>query len=252
MKSSETNESQETTRPRRWARRRDARPGEIVEAALACFNERGFAATKLDDVARRAGVTKGTVYLYFASKEELLKAAVRQSLLPRIDHLLAGTTDEQGDPAETIRRLLVTIVEEVLPTPAGTIPKLIISEAQNFPELARFYHDEVISRVRAHLTAVIRRGMAAGRFRPVDPELIFFSLISPMLVAALWRQSFEPYDPHPLDVSAMIASHLDLIFHGLLSRADDPPGFESVPGCAARGADSGDGPVPPGLKAGLP
>lgn len=223
-----------------------------MEAALACFNERGFAATKLNDVAKRAGVTKGTVYLYFASKEDLFKAAVRESLLPRIDHLLAGATAGLDDPAETIRRVLLTFVEEVLPTPAGIIPKLIISEAQNFPELARFYHDEVISRVRSLLTDVIRRGVAAGRFRPVDPELVFFSLVSPMLIAALWRQSFEPYDTHPLDVSAMIGSHLDLMFRGLDPGADDPPVSKSRPGRAARGAGPGDGPTPPGLKAGLP
>lgn len=209
------------TRSKRWERRREARPGEIVEAALDCFNERGFSATKLDDVAKRAGVTKGTVYLYFASKEDLFKAAVRESLLPRIDHVLAGATAGPDDPAETIRRVLLTFVEEVLPTPAGIIPKLIISEAKNFPEIARYYFDEVICRVRKLLTGLIRGGIAAGDFRPVDPDLIFFSLVSPMLIAALWRQSLEPFDKHPLDVRALVGMHLDLLFRGLAPGTDD-------------------------------
>lgn len=229
MESHQTIKSKDASPPRRWTRRRDARPGEIVEAALACFNERGFAATKLDDVARRAGVTKGTVYLYFANKEELFKAVVREALLPQIDHLLGGTAAGQDDPAEAIRRVILTFVQEVLPTPAGVIPKLIISEARNFPELARFYHDEVLSRVRSRLTEVIRRGIATGRFRPVDPESAFFSLVSPMLVAMLWRQTFEPFDPHPLDVWAMIGTHLDIVFHGLISNAGDSLTSEASP-----------------------
>lgn len=252
MGSSRTIESRDAARPKRWERRRDARPGEIVEAALACFNERGFAATKLDDVAKRAGVTKGTVYLYFAGKEDLFKAAVRQSLMPRIDHLLAESAAEPDDPARTIRRFMLTFVEEVLPTPAGIIPRLIISEAKNFPELARFYHDEVISRVRSILTDLVRRGVAAGQFRAVDPNLVFFSIVSPMLIAALWRQTFEPHEAHPLDVSAMIESHLDLMFRGLDPSADVPPVSRSRRDGAARGAGPGNGPVSPDRKTRLP
>jgi len=247
MGSSNINETQDPTRPKRWERRRDARPGEIVEAALACFNERGFAATKLDDIAKRAGVTKGTVYLYFTSKEDLFKAAVRESLLPRIEQLRGRVAVAPEDPVETIRQVMLKFVEEVLLTPAGIIPKLIISEAHNFPELARFYHEEVISRVRSLLTDVIRRGVAAGRFRPVDPEQVFFSLVSPMLIAALWRQSFEPYDTHPLDVSALVGSHLDLMFRGLDPGADRPPvsGMDLGPKACAAGRKQ----VSPGRKA---
>jgi AcrR family transcriptional regulator len=252
VKPSKTTNSQDATGAKRWVRRREARPGEIVEAALACFNERGFAATKLDDVAKRAGVTKGTLYLYFASKEDLFKAAVRESLLPRIVQLLGGMTGELEDPAKTIRRFMLSFVQEVLPTPAGIIPKLIISEAHNFPELARFYHDEVIKRVRSLLTDLIRRGVEEGRFRPVDPELVFFSLVSPMMIAALWRQTFEAYDTHPLDASAMISSHLDLIFRGLAPDEGDPPSSKTRPGGTARAAGPEAGPVPAGRKARQP
>src|SRR5580700_10894247 len=121
----------------RWRRRKDARPGEIVAASLACFAERGFAATRLEDVARRAGVTKGTLYLYFPNKEELFEAVVRQALVPNIERGEA-LLDEAGEPAALLLERLMRSWAELALSPAGAIPKIIISEAGNFPELARF------------------------------------------------------------------------------------------------------------------
>ncbi len=212
---------------KRWARLKEARPAEIVAAALDCFAARGFAATRLDDVAARAGVTKGTVYLYFPNKEELFKAVVRQSLLPHLERAMGELARVAEDPAERIRRVLGFFARELLNSPIGVIPKLIITEAGNFPELARFYLHEVINRGRALLAETIRQGVERGRFRPVDPDHAFFSVVAPLVLAALWQRSLGPYDNRPLDGEAMIRDHVELILRGL---APDPP----APGQEAR------------------
>src|SRR5690348_7307526 len=122
----------------RWRRRKEARPAEILEAALGFFKERGFAATRLEDVAARAGVTKGTIYLYYPSKEELFKAVVRGELLPNIERMETALS-EPGPAAALLERLFTIWARDFAPSPASVIPKLVISEAGNFPELARFY-----------------------------------------------------------------------------------------------------------------
>jgi AcrR family transcriptional regulator len=200
---------------KRWARRKEARPGELIAAALACFAERGFAATRLDDVAARAGVTKGTVYLYFSNKEGLFKAVVRESLLPNLELAMGGAAAAGGDPAGRIRALVEFMATKVLDSPLGVIPRLIIAEASNFPEIARFYFDEVIRRGRGYVVAAIREGIELGQFRPVDPEHAFFSLVAPVLMTVIWDRSFGLLDDHPLDGLGVIRDHLDLFFRGL-------------------------------------
>src|SRR6201993_4193863 len=129
----------------RWRRRKDARPAEILTAALDCFAERGFAATRLDDVAQRAGVTKGTLYLYFDSKEELFKAVVAQALVPNLERGEA-LISEAAEP-RSAAALLAEMIRgwaELARSPAGAIPKIVVSEAGNFPDLARFYREQVV------------------------------------------------------------------------------------------------------------
>jgi AcrR family transcriptional regulator len=207
---------------KRWTRRKDARPAEIVAAALDCFAERGFAGTRLDDVAARAGVTKGTVYLYFPNKEELFKAVVREALLPHLDRVMGGLEGTLEDPRERIRQVFAFFAREVLGTPLAVIPKLVVAEAGNFPEIARFYLHEVIGRGRAFLADAIRRGVELGHFRPVDPDHAFFSLVAPLLIAALWQNSLGPHDDRTLDGAAMIRQHLDIVFRGLAPEAPAP------------------------------
>src|SRR6266436_4550401 len=142
----------------RWRRRKDARPGEIVAAGLACFAERGFAATRLDAVAKRAGVTKGTLYLYFPNKEELFKAVVRQAIVANIARGEALVA-ESAEPAPVLLERLIRHWAQLIPTPASAIPKLVLAEAGNFPDLARFYLDEVVNRGRALIRGVIRKGI---------------------------------------------------------------------------------------------
>src|SRR5262249_3716977 len=130
-------------RPARWKRRKEARPQEILEAALECFAERGFAATRLDDVAARAGVTHATAYLDYSGQAELFKAVVRGLLRPNLERLEALAA--QGSAAEQLERLL-TPFAAVVSSPVAALPKLVLSEAGNFPDLARFYLDEVAHR----------------------------------------------------------------------------------------------------------
>ena len=202
----------------RWRRRKQARPAEIVEAALEVFAEKGFSAARIDDVAARAGISKGTLYLYFASKEELFKAVVRQALLPnlaRVERMLAA---HPGTAAERIATVIGQIGALLQSTRIGVIPKLVIAEAGNFPELARFYHEEVIRRGLGLLGGEIERGIARGEFRPVDPGDGARLLVAPVLLAAIWKTTFEAHAGAPLDAQAFLATALEVLLRGL--RAD--------------------------------
>ena len=214
---------------KRWMRRKDARPAEIVAAALDCFAERGFAGTRLDDVASRAGVTKGTVYLYFPNKEELFKAVVREALVPHLDRVLGGLEGTPEDPRERIRQAFDFVSGKLLGTPLAVIPKLVIAEAGNFPEIARFYLEEVVGPVRAFLVGTLRRGVELGHFRPVDADHAVYTLLAPLILAALWQNSLGPHDDRPLDGAALIRQHLDIVFRGLAPEVPAPGRTERLP-----------------------
>lgn len=203
----------------RWRRRKQDRPQEIVDAALDVFGERGFAAARLDDVAARAGVSKGTLYLYFPNKEELFKAVVRSAIVPNLEaaeRLLAGA---EGPSFAVLEALLGLMASRILRSKAGAIPKLIVAEAGNFPDLARFYYEEVIRRAFALLSAVLARGVARGEFRPLDIDATVRLIVAPMLMSALWRSTFETLEGRPLDVPALVGAHLDNLRRAL---APDP------------------------------
>ena len=200
--------------PTRWRRRKEARPDEILAAALESFAARGFAATRLEDVAARAGISKGTLYLYFKGKEELFEAVVRATLLPNLARIEALAASFEGPSAILIERLLLTIAG-VVGSQVGAIPKLVIAEAGNFPDLARFYLDEVVRRGLRLIGAILRRGIERGEFRPVDVDHTVFCVIAPMLIAALWKNSLEAHDDAPLDAQAVARAHLDLLLRGL-------------------------------------
>jgi AcrR family transcriptional regulator len=198
----------------RWQRRKEARPAEILAAALACFTERGFAATRLEDVAAKAGVTKGTIYLYYPSKEELFKAVVQGELIPNIERLEAAMS-EMESATEMLERLITHFFQHIIPSPVSVIPKLVLAEAGNFPELARFYRETAVSRALRLVASILRRGIDAGEFREVDVEHVVFSIIGPLLVTVLWKHSLGQHDAEPLDTEAICRAHLDLILHGL-------------------------------------
>jgi len=211
----------------RWRRRKTARPAEILEAALAAFAERGFAATRLEDVAERAGVTKGTLYLYFRNKEDLFKAVVRRELVPNIEMAEAMVAGSRA-PSLVLLEQLVGFFSRVMASPLSAIPKLVLTEASNFPDLARFYLEEVVDRGKALFRRVIERGVAAGEFRPVDAESAVVCVLAPLLLAALWRHSFERPSGRRLDIDALCRAQLDLLRCGLAAKHDDKAGGEGV------------------------
>lgn len=199
----------------RWQRRADARPQELLDAALALFVERGYAATRLEEVALRAGVAKATLYRYYENKLELFKAVVRHSLVAGFDEIAAERSVQEGSAREQLTRLLTAFVQRVAGSRLSGIPKLVIAEAGNFPELARFYHDEVIMRGRALVVGVLARGAAAGEFRPVDADYAWRIVIAPLMLAIIWKHSFESFEPAPLDFGRHLEAHLDLLLNGL-------------------------------------
>jgi AcrR family transcriptional regulator len=199
----------------RWQRRADARPQELLDAALALFVERGFAATRLEEVAARAGVAKATLYRYYENKLELFKAVVRHSLIPGFEEMAARPPDASGCARAQLVRLLGELLRRIVGSQLSGIPKLVIAEAGNFPELAQFYHDEVIRRGRALIVGILTRGIASGEFRQVDAEYAWRIVIAPLLLAVIWKHSFAAFEPEPLDVGRHLEAHLDLLFNGL-------------------------------------
>ena len=199
----------------RWKRRKDARPGEIVAAALEVFGERGFAATKLADVARHAGVTKGTVYLYFDSKEALFKAVVRETIVPVIAQGEALARAFTGSARELVERLVREYWRLVGETALAGIPKLMMAEAATFPELTRFYYDEVVTRGHRLMAGVIERGIKNGEFRPVDVMVAAKLAMSPLIHATVARRAFASCMPEAFNVQQYLDTHIDLYLHGI-------------------------------------
>jgi AcrR family transcriptional regulator len=200
----------------RWTRRKHARPEEITAAALESFVERGYAATRLEDVAARAGISKGTLYLYFANKEELFKAVVREALVARLVEFQGQIGKFQGSSADLLRLVFKTWWERIGSTRISGIPKLILSEARNFPEIARFYVEEVVRPGRETLAAVIRRGIGRGEFRgDVDVEASVHLLAAPMLMITLWKNALEPCCDDRIDPETLLEAHVDMLSRGL-------------------------------------
>jgi AcrR family transcriptional regulator len=201
----------------RWERRKDARPAELLSAALDLFVERGYAATRLDDVAKRAGVSKGTVYLYFPSKEELFKAVVREGLVPLLERGEKMVAEHKGSAAELIRNLVHGWWEGIGMTAYAGLPKLMISECRNFPELGQFYVDEVIIRGHKLVRKAVQLGLDSGEFRATDPEYVTRLVFAPLVLMVVWRHSFDFCGAGELDPDAYIGQHLDILLRGLLA-----------------------------------
>lgn len=206
----------------RWTRRKDARPAELLAAALDLFVDRGFAATRLDDVARRAGVSKGTLYLYFESKEELFKAVIRGGLVPAIERGERMVDEHTGSLAELLEKIILGWWQEVGNSQLGGIPKLMFAEAKNFPELARFYYQEVISRGYRLLGRVLDEGQRRGEFALVETDHATRIVLAPLVFLLLWRHSFDVCDARRIDPETYLRLHMSLILDGLRVRTKVP------------------------------
>ena len=200
-------------------RRKEARPQELLDAALALFVERGFAATRTDEVARRAGVSKGTLYLYYQSKEEIFKAVVRAKLSAGILEGREVAAAFEGSSADLLSLVLRTWWEHVGLGACAGIVKIMMAEAGNFPELAQFYAEEVIAPAQTLLGSVIERGVARGEFRAVPVRETVHVLCSPLLFLSLQQQSFGVCGlcMPPLDPESVLNTQIDLMLRGLMS-----------------------------------
>ncbi len=197
-------------------RRKDARPQELLAAALALFVEKGYAATRTEQVAQRAGVSKGTLYLYYPSKEELLQAVISHYLSAPIAAGAAQAAEHAGGSAELLGTLLVDWWQTLYDSPAAGVFKLVITEVGNFPALGAHYAREVVEPAHALLSQVIRRGIADGEFRAVDVDSTVQSLVFPLVMVCLHRHSLGtcPIDWH-VDGPQFIARHVALVLQGL-------------------------------------
>jgi len=206
-------------------RRKEARPQELLDAALELFAEKGFAATRAEEVAQHAGVSKGTLYLYYPSKEELFKAVVRQNLGALIAEGKEAVAGFQGTSGELLVYLLQTWWERVGNTPAAGIHKIILSEVRNFPELAQFYSDEVIVPANELFCSAVQRGITRGEFRPMPLEETAQALMAPMLFLLLHQHSVGALPMQGCAVmnpERMLSTHLELVLRGLEARPASP------------------------------
>jgi len=201
----------------KWRRRKTARPAEIIAAALDVFVEKGFAATKLDDVARRAGIAKGTLYLYFETKEDLFRAVARAAVAPKLEAIERAADGIDG-PFAAVAPLLLTRAAAIMGgSRVPAVARMVIGESRNFPDLARIWHEDVVARTLAVLTRIIARAQASGEVVPGDPRLHAFSLVGPLLMAMLFREVFGGFDSEPPDLPTLAGQHARTLLRGLLT-----------------------------------
>ncbi len=196
-------------------RRKDARPSELSAAALSLFVEKGFAATRLEDIAARAGVSKGTLYLYFDSKEALFKAVIQDGIVPVVAENEAIAARHTGPTFPLLEKLLDNWWAAIGQTDFAGIPKLMVAEARNFPEVAQFYYENVIRRARTLVGSTLDRGMASGEFRRMDVETTIDVIIAPILMLLIWRFSMASCQSGEADAGLYLQIHMDLLRQGL-------------------------------------
>ena len=205
--------------PCRWRRRKEARPEEILEAALELFAEKGFAATRMNDVAKKAGISKGTLYLYFESKEAIFRAVVQDMVAPQLEREEAMVEAYQGPTEQLLRDMINDWWQHIGESRLSAIPKLIVSESGNFPELAEFFVNKIVKRARKLYAKAISRGIVRGEFQAFDPDAVARLVIAPMVQLVIWMHSLQPYD-HPVHVREYIDLHIQFILKNL--RKHDP------------------------------
>ncbi|UTH76663.1 TetR/AcrR family transcriptional regulator [Chromobacterium sp. IIBBL 290-4] len=211
----------------RWQRKKEARPSEILDAALTLFVEKGFRATKIEDIAQAAGVTKGTPYLYFQNKEEIFKAVARETIVSRVQAMSAHL--EQLKDLSSSQLLFLALEDwwtHIGATRAAGLCKLMVAEATNFPELALFYYEEVIHPARQLLGYIVERGIARGEFRPVHLDYAIDALVAPMLSTMILGHSFalvpgccSSLTQNPLE---FLQTSLSLLLQGMQTAPLDP------------------------------
>jgi AcrR family transcriptional regulator len=199
----------------RWRRRKEARPAEIIDAALAVFADQGFAAAKLDEIARRAGVSKAALYLYFETKEELFRAAARRLVAPQLE-AIAGDIESLDPPfAEAVPLLLGRAAIVMSEGQAGRLARMVIGESRNFPDLARIWRADVVDRMLDVLSGLVARAQSRGEVAPGDPRLHAFTIMGPLVLGALYNAVFGDLGGERCDLPALAAQHAGAVIAGL-------------------------------------
>ena len=198
-------------------RRKEARPGELLDAALDLFVEKGFSATRVEEVAARAGVSKGTLFLYFQSKEDLFKAVVRENIANKFPTWQEEFVVFEGTCSDMLRYALISWWDRIGKTRASGITKLVMSEAQNFPEIADFYQDEVIKPGNAMIRRILERGVQSGEFRDLDLEQAVHIIVAPMIFLMMWKHSMGACAASAkiVDPEQFIHMQVDVLLHGM-------------------------------------
>jgi AcrR family transcriptional regulator len=201
----------------RFQRRKEDRPAEITQAALAAFADKGYAATRVDEVARRAGVSKGLLYLYFKTKEDLFKAVIRSFLSPRIDALISNIEETELSAEEFLRGPFLAFARSLPKSPAKILIRLMIAEGPKHPDLTAWYWDNVVSRALAALRTLIKRGVANGEFR--ESALIEFPqlLVTPVFFSVIWMIIFQSHSN--LDTDRFIEAHVEMVLDSIKVRS---------------------------------
>ena len=215
--------SPESSATPRWTRRKEARPAEVLKAALAVFVERGFAGAKLDDVAARAGVSKGTLYLYYKNKQELYKAVIREVLASPLADAQQFIAGYEGTTVDLLREIFALWWQRIGSTQLAALPKLVIADAGNFPDLVTFFRDEIDAPRDRLLQGVVQRGIDRGEFRAVHVADVARLLSMPLLSMSLWETAFAAARPPGYDPVRFLQNHLDLLLNGLA-----PPHFTKL------------------------
>lgn len=188
----------------------------ILAAARAEFAARGYAGTRVEDVAARVGISKAALYLQFADKQALFRAMIDWLLA---NHLPSAVPPEvaSASAAKQLEALVALAAARIAEGEIAFLPRLIIGESGNFPEIAKTYHDRAIARVLGLIESIVAGGIASGEFRAVDPALAARSVAGGIMIGALWRTVLEPAGAPPLDLKALAASHADILLHGLIA-----------------------------------
>ena len=206
----------------KFRRRKADRPAEIVRAAMEVFAEKGFAAARLDEIAARAGVSKGALYLYFETKEDIFRAVVGQVVAPNLAQVKAMAAAHPGPFSDLIRGLAGQVITMMQTTPVGGVLKMVIGEARNFPELARVWHDDLVSQALGAVAAAIEAAQARGEVKPGDPRVYALQVVSPLLMGVIWRETFVPVGAEPFDLPDLMRQHLDTLLSGMLAEGALP------------------------------
>jgi AcrR family transcriptional regulator len=210
-------DSLEVSTPPRWQRRPEARPDEILDAACRVFSEHGYARATLEEVARSAGVSKGTLYLYFDSKEALFREMVRAKIVAALAQAEAAVRDHEGSCRDLLVLVLTGMYRRMRQEQIIGLSRVVLAELRNFPELARFYFEEVILRARHLVEEVLARGVASGEFRAVANGFGARGLCSLLVHTCQVQSFFQSFDPEALLDEAALEGLIDLYLHGVLA-----------------------------------